>query len=281
MKKLLLSFLLSLAGGMGLSAQNVVSGTVIDKEGNPIPGAKIEVVGSAEFTITELDGTFRLETQNPAKKVKAQYVGLNSKTQTVVPNMLIKLTNSHIGWNVNIGFGGANITGEDLEDNSMIPAYKLGVGVEIPLGRNWWLMPSLEYKLKGTKFEDKGSDYSEKENIDLHYLQVPIMGAYRLNFKNDMDLTFKAGIYVAYALKGKGKYEEIYDGRTEKETYNLFEEDVIKRFDSGVATGIDFGYKRFTVGLDLNFSFINLLEDNEDDLSIYNGAMFFSVGYRF
>lgn len=65
MKKLLLSGILLLAGVTGVSAQNVVNGTVIDNEGNPIPGAKIEVVGSTESTITELDGTFRLETQTP------------------------------------------------------------------------------------------------------------------------------------------------------------------------------------------------------------------------
>lgn len=281
MKKLLLSSLLLLAGVMGLSAQNVVSGTVIDKEGNPIPGAKIEVVGSAEFTITELDGTFRLETQAPAKKVKAQYVGMNSKTQTVKPNMLIKLTNSRIGWSVNVGFGGANITGEDLEDNSLKPVYKLGVDVEIPLGSNWWLIPSLEYKLKGSKFEDKGNDYIEKENMSLHYLQIPIMGAYRLNFRNDMNLTIKAGVYGAYALKGKSKYEWTNDGVTEKETEDLFDEYGFKRFDSGVAAGIDFGYKRFVLGLDLNFGFINLLEDDEDNLSVYNRSMFLTVGYRF
>ena len=42
MKKLLLSGILLLAGVTGVSAQNVVNGTVIDNEGNPIPGAKID-----------------------------------------------------------------------------------------------------------------------------------------------------------------------------------------------------------------------------------------------
>lgn len=157
MKKLLLSGILLLAGVTGVSAQNVVNGTVIDNEGNPIPGAKIEVVGSTESTITELDGTFRLETQTPARKVKALYVGMQSKTQAVKPNLLIKLqpANSRIGWSVNIGFGGANLTGDEMEDTSLKPTGKLGIGAEISLGKNWWLLPSLEYKLKGCKFSER------------------------------------------------------------------------------------------------------------------------------
>ena len=96
-----------------------------------------------------------------------------------------------------------------------------------------------------------------------------------------MHLTFKAGVYVAYAFKGKMKYEEAYDGVTEKETIDLFEEDELKRFDSGISTGIDFGYKRFVVGLESDFGFFNLLKDDEDGASIHNGAVFLSVGYRF
>ena len=78
-----------------LSAQNTVSGTVTDKKGNPIPGAKVEIKGGTESTITELDGTFTLETKIPAQKVKVYYVGMQSKEQKVKPNMLIKMSDSN------------------------------------------------------------------------------------------------------------------------------------------------------------------------------------------
>lgn len=42
MKKIFL-FALLLSAGISLSAQNTVSGTVTDKKGNPIPGAKVEI----------------------------------------------------------------------------------------------------------------------------------------------------------------------------------------------------------------------------------------------
>lgn len=98
MKKLLSIFTLLLASISYLSAQNVVSGTVTDHDGNPIPGAKVEIVGSAESVITELDGTFRLETQSPAKKVRVQYAGMQTKIQTIKPDMVIKLSTTS-WWN--------------------------------------------------------------------------------------------------------------------------------------------------------------------------------------
>ena len=95
MKKLLLLGFFLLLGSLYLSAQNTVSGTVTDKKGNPIPGAKVEIKGGTESTITELDGTFTLETKIPAQKVKVYYVGMQSKEQKVKPNMLIKMSDSN------------------------------------------------------------------------------------------------------------------------------------------------------------------------------------------
>lgn len=98
MKRLLLLSFLLLTGFVCLSAQNVVSGTVVDRDGNPIPGAKVEIPGSTESTLTELDGTFRLETAHPARTVRVYYVGMVSKTQKVTPDMLIRLSQEN-WWN--------------------------------------------------------------------------------------------------------------------------------------------------------------------------------------
>lgn len=95
MKKLCL-FTCFLLTGIGVFAQNVVNGTVTDKDGNPVPGAKVEIVGSTETTISELDGTFRLEVQTQAKKVKVYYAGMQTKVQTIKPDMIVRL--SKINW---------------------------------------------------------------------------------------------------------------------------------------------------------------------------------------
>ncbi len=95
MKKL---FLLTglLMASLIASAQQVVSGTVTDKDGNPIPGAKVEIVGSTESCITELDGTYSIETtNNKAKRVKVQYAGMQTKVEKIKPGMIVKLSTSN------------------------------------------------------------------------------------------------------------------------------------------------------------------------------------------
>lgn len=280
MKKLFLSGILLLAGSMTLFAQNVVNGTVVDKDKNPVPGAKVEVVGSTESTITELDGTFRLETQSPARKVKVRYVGMQSKTQEVEPNMLVTLTSSKIMWNVKVGYGLANFIG-DAEDNSMKPSLKVGVGVDIPLGGKWLLMPSIEYKQKGYKSCYEDEDTKEEDKITLHYFQLPILMGYKIGFNSNAGMTLKFGPYLAYAFKGKEKYEYSYNGKVEKESFDLFDETDVKRFDCGVSLGVDFEYKRFVIGAEADFGCLNIMKDEYDDLKMYNAAMYFSVGYKF
>jgi len=59
-----------------LSAQTTVEGKVVDRKGNPIPGAKVEVPKTKESVLTELDGTFSMTTQKIPRKVNVYYVGI-------------------------------------------------------------------------------------------------------------------------------------------------------------------------------------------------------------
>lgn len=130
MKRITLLSLLLVAATLALRAQHVVTGTVVDRDGNPIPGAKVEIVGSTESTITELDGTFSLTTQKAdARKVRVQYGGMLARTKKIEPGMVVKLRESswwtekpeRMAW-----FAGVQIGLPDSED--IVPAYGLMVG---------------------------------------------------------------------------------------------------------------------------------------------------------
>ena len=60
-----------------------VSGTVLDKEKNPLPGVNITVVGQADFagTITDMDGHFYINVESKESELEISYVGF--KTQRV------------------------------------------------------------------------------------------------------------------------------------------------------------------------------------------------------
>ena len=56
-----------------------VHGAVIDKNGNPLPGAEVFATGGAETTVTDADGSFTLEVPIWLKSITARYAGMDDK----------------------------------------------------------------------------------------------------------------------------------------------------------------------------------------------------------
>lgn len=90
MKKFVLSTLFLLLG-LAASAQNVFKGTVVDKQGNPIASAKVEVVGTETSCLTNLDGTYRLEAPANSDMLKFSYLGMKAKTLKGKSDMTVVL----------------------------------------------------------------------------------------------------------------------------------------------------------------------------------------------
>lgn len=81
MKKILLMTALCLLSiGMSAQSKKIVTGAVIDKNGNPLPNALVEATGGAENVTTDADGTFRIEVSIWLKSLTAKYAGLRDKT---------------------------------------------------------------------------------------------------------------------------------------------------------------------------------------------------------
>ena len=61
------------------SAQNKVTGTVVDSNGDPVIGATILVKGTQNGSVTDLDGNFTLDNVASKSTLVVSYVGM--KTQ--------------------------------------------------------------------------------------------------------------------------------------------------------------------------------------------------------
>ena len=82
-----------------MNAQNIIRGKITDKNGLPIPGAKVSVTGDTGTALSEFDGTFHLITDSPVKRVLVDYVGYNSKSVKASDNELdITMTKTNV-WN--------------------------------------------------------------------------------------------------------------------------------------------------------------------------------------
>lgn len=88
MKKFVFLVLVFLAS-FTASAQNLCKGTVIDKDGNPVAQAKVEVVGTEISCLTDLDGVFRIEMPTNLNMLKVEYLGMSPKTVKATSNMTI------------------------------------------------------------------------------------------------------------------------------------------------------------------------------------------------
>lgn len=189
---------------------------------------------------------------------------------------------AQITWNVKGGVGVATCIGDDAVDLSSHIVGKIGVGIEKPLTSNWSLMPSLEVAWKGAEFNSKEAYESLNETLDMYYLQIPVVAAYRFNVSDHWNITLKTGPYLAYALYGQLKFD--YEGHgeysySESGNENPFSSDNgCSRFDVGWDFGIDFECRRFVFGAEYEIGFMSFGPDNSN---IKNSAAYFTLGYKF
>ena len=190
--------------------------------------------------------------------------------------MLVMTVSAQVTWNVKAGVGAAWCSLSDYDDPSSKTHVvgKFGVGMELPLSADFSLMPSLELALKGANvdFQELSDTFNQKLNFT--FLQLPVMGAYRFNMSDRLNMVLKAGPYIAYGLSGKlkedGESWDIYAG----------DEDIdsAKRLDIGAIIGVDFEINRFVVGVEYEHGFTNL---SPTEAGIKNRAVYVTVGYKF
>ena len=190
------------------------------------------------------------------------------------------VASAQITWNAKAGLGMALCTGDGLEMESKLVG-RIGVGLEKPLSSNWSLMPSLEFAMKGAKFEESDGDSSYSENVSFCYIQVPILAAYRLNLSDSWNMVVKAGPYLAYAVSGNADASYSGGGYSGSESVDIFDDEMGgKRFDLGLDLAVDFECRRYVFGLEFEKGFTSIIDQEYGD-KVVNAAAYVTVGYKF
>lgn len=101
-KFLIITLLSLLASLMPLTAampadssdRSIVSGTVLDEDGEPLIGASVFVEGTTVSTMTDSDGCFRVKTGNKSAKIRITYIGMVTVVKDVSggDNISVKMT---------------------------------------------------------------------------------------------------------------------------------------------------------------------------------------------
>ena len=89
MKKLFALLFISMISGMIMAQIPEVSGTIVfKKDGQPVVGALVSVLGTDISTITYVDGRFILkEIPEKAQRIRVKYIGMQPKDVKIRPIM--------------------------------------------------------------------------------------------------------------------------------------------------------------------------------------------------
>ena len=74
---------LCLAPSVSAQAQGAVSGEIVDKELQPLPGANVSVVGTLIGTTTDTDGRFELVLNPGSHRIRVSFIGFSTEEQNV------------------------------------------------------------------------------------------------------------------------------------------------------------------------------------------------------
>jgi TonB-dependent starch-binding outer membrane protein SusC len=79
--------------------QNVIKGTVTDKNGTPLPGANVIVTGTTQGVITDANGKYSIEVPQGSDNLTFTYIGMESQNISIGKSTQINvaLTVSAIG----------------------------------------------------------------------------------------------------------------------------------------------------------------------------------------
>ena len=97
------------------SATSIVTGRVVDEQGEPVIGASIVEVGTTRGTSTDVDGNFSFKA-SPNAKLQISFIGYKTQTVRAASGMRVVLAedNAHLDEIVVVGYGTqrkANLTG--------------------------------------------------------------------------------------------------------------------------------------------------------------------------
>lgn len=139
MRKIFFMLALALASTAAMAqSTRIIKGAVVDKNGNPLPGATVEATNGAESTTVDADGTFSLEVSRWLNTATARYAGMRKKTLKVQDGDMVFRLSPKNGkhWFVNVVSGVVTVVEDSKDGYGSKTTYSLGFMGGF-LGKNW------------------------------------------------------------------------------------------------------------------------------------------------
>lgn len=204
---------------------------------------------------------------------------------TVIAVLAIGSMNAQeIKYGVKAGLNISTFNGDVADfDVKSKAGFHIGALVEIKLTDKFSIQPELLYSMQGAKtefsFSDEFSSASEKNDIKLGYLNIPIMAKYYVA----PGFSVEAGPQIGFLLSAKNEYTAHYFiGEELSDSGERDIKDATKSVDFGFnfGAGYDFTDNIF-VQARYNLGLTSTSENAINEFDPKNGVFQLSLGYKF
>lgn len=311
MNRILMFLTLCLSGLFPMTAQEIVSGRVIDSNKEPMPGVRVEIVGRNEFAYTDIDGAFRIEVPVTAKKVRVSYPGFKPKEEKIKPDMVIRIGHGWEGhdhgyrgffdWNLGFGFGGnASVSVGNMSIDQVRPWAEFGITMShgYQINRNLYVGIGAGANLMFTHGVERGNyqtgqyDQATGNYVEMikgyedHYpefygAQFPFFVDVRWDFGLGKRISPFIGLKIGYQVNitAETDYEIYYAEQTESPTYLDMHSHNVNGFFLQPTIGIrrSIGAKK-AVNIGLTMNVLALQKFTAESYDYYDNPMTFDLG---
>lgn len=164
---------------------------------------------------------------------------------------------------------GKDVDVDGYEVNFLI-AYTGGFFLEVDFDSKFSLQTELLYSQRGHVYKNKDTGLTGKATYYLHYLDIPVLGVYKLNDR----VRFQAGPYLGFLLGSVYKW----DWNTYVDWQDL---DDISSTDLGMIIGSSLVFDQYSVELRYSRGFTQAWDLEDFELKIYNQSINLMIGYMF
>ena len=206
---------------------------------------------------------------------------------------------------LNLSSASISILGANTDDFYTDDGLKSKVGFNVGLNVEYSIFKSLSIKSgiyltsKGAKYENEDTEsetsYYELTNVEKqegtaneYYIQIPILASYKYYIKDNLNLEFNFGPYLAYGIAGKSHgtvYRNGIDVTSqyyEKPGEDTFGKGGLKRFDSGLIIGVGITHNKYYAGVQYDLGMTNLVPSRYSSVcSGKNRNFSVNIGYNF
>lgn len=271
-------------------ATRTIKGAVIDRTGNPLPGATVEAKGGAESTTTDADGTFSMEVPIWLKSATAKYSGYKDQTKKVgMGDLLFEMSpgkNGRVYNRFTLAYTPQFIYGQDTEgiDGKTMQgaAFKWNIGIKLSHSINLYLETGVDINIFNWKYEyvalyqrynyvPGGKSYytpelrHRDEDKVFGAITVPVNVVYRLRLSDKIYFQPYVGLHVKINA-GDGVHIPYENYKEENNVCQV-----------GMQFGVGFTFKKFYLGAGFAPDFNSYVKN----FKMSSGVLDLSLGIQF